>query len=193
MKVQVFDYGAGNLHSLLKALHSDGSQVAVISDASEVGSADVLVLPGVGAFAAACVAMAPHRTRLAEAIRGGLPVVGICLGMQLLFETSEEGEGQGLGVLEGAVTRLRSRRAPHMGWAALEGALPLDAAYFAHSYACRPRQGADVIAWATHEQDRFPAAVGRRQILGFQFHPEKSGAEGAALLRRSVREAAQWK
>ena len=115
MRVTIFDYGAGNLHSLAKALASPGVTVRVEADTSAAAEADLLVLPGVGAFGAAAGAVAGLR----DAVAGGLPTIGICLGMQLLFESSDEGAGRGLGVIRGRVRRLRARRVPHMGWNAL--------------------------------------------------------------------------
>jgi imidazole glycerol-phosphate synthase subunit HisH len=160
-----------------------------------------LVLPGVGAFAAAAERLAPGRERMREAIAGGLPTLGICLGMQLLFDRSEEGPGSGLGVIAGDVTRLRARRVPQIGWNeladvdardALFAQAPLAVAYFANSYVCRPSEGsAPVTAWATHEGDRFPAAVRRGSAVGVQFHPEKSSRAGVAFVRAFVGVAAQ--
>ena len=119
--------------------------------------------------------------------------LGICLGMQLLFDASEEGEGEGLGVFPGRVTRLRSRRVPHIGWNGVEqGAplpqAPLDTVYYAHSFACRAEQLGSVVGWTTHEEDRFPAAVRRGKVLGVQFHPEKSSAAGVRFVRAFLEE-----
>ena len=200
MKVVVFDYGAGNLHSLVKAVEAGGAEVRVERDpAAAARDADALVLPGVGAFAAAAETLAPGRDAMREAIRAGLPTLGICLGMQLLFDESEEGPGAGLGVIPGAVRRLHSRRIPQIGWNAVEDArpdeplfraAPLDVAYYANSYVCRPAAGdAPVIAWSTHDDDRFPAAVRAGRAVGVQFHPEKSSRAGLAFVRAWVEEA----
>ena len=107
MRVTLFDYGAGNLHSLAKALASPGVDVRIEPDPAAATDTDLLVLPGVGAFGPAAAALAPGRARMRDAIAGGLPCLGICLGMQLLFDRSEEGEGRGLGVMRGCVRRLR--------------------------------------------------------------------------------------
>ena len=200
-RVTIFDYGAGNLHSLAKALEGDDVEVRVESDpARAVGDTDALVLPGVGAFQQAAERLAPARDRVREAVAGGLPCLGICLGMQLLFEESEEGPGAGLGVLPGVVTRLRARRVPQIGWNRLEDVAPaeplfrrapLEIAYFANSFACRPAPGvADAVttAWATHEGDRFAAAVRAGSAVGVQFHPEKSSSAGVAFVRAWVEE-----
>lgn len=201
MKTTLFDYGAGNLHSLAKALELAGAVVTIESDPMRALDTELVVLPGVGAFGAAAARLAPARDAWRARLAGGLPCLGVCLGMQLLYESSEESEGRGLGMLEGAVTRLAARRVPHMGWNTIEDAeepafhdARLETAYFAHGYACRPARPDDCVAWCRHENDRFPAAVKRGVIVGVQFHPEKSSSPGiaflAALLRRFALERA---
>jgi len=184
----LLDYGAGNLHSLAKALARPGWEVRIADDPARAADTDLLVLPGVGAFpqaAARLTAADDLRRRIAE----GLPVIGICLGMQLLFDASEEGAGAGLGVLEGRVTRLTADRVPQIGWNGLAEArddrlaAPDLSVYFANSYACRPADADCVLAWTRYGDDRFPAMVRRDRVVGFQFHPEKSAARGVALLR----------
>ncbi len=193
MKIAVIDYGAGNLHSIVKGLQVEGARVAVESDARRALEADLLVLPGVGAFGPAAAQLEPVREVLRGALLAGKPALGVCLGMQLLFDESDEdeGEGAGLGIFRGRVTRLHASRTPHMGWSPVEGTLPLPTAYFAHSFACRAEDDTEVVAWATHEQDRFPAAVRRGSVLGVQFHPEKSGSDGVSFLQAFVREVAR--
>jgi glutamine amidotransferase len=189
MKVAVFDYGTGNLHSLQKALEAAGALVAIERDAEQAARADALVLPGVGAFGAAAACLQPATAYLRAAIEGGLPTLGICLGMQLLFEDSEEGAGRGLGVIRGTVRRMRARRLPQMGWndVAHDGD-PLFAgthgfvAYYANSYVTAPVRGDRVVAWSEYGVERFPAAVRAGSAVGVQFHPEKSGREGLRLL-----------
>jgi len=114
--VVLFDYGAGNLHSLVKGLEVGGARVSITPNWDEALAGEALVLPGVGSFGAAVRALDGHADRVREALLGGLPCLGICLGMQLLFEGSEEGEGRGIGLLEGKVRRLRARIVPQMGW-----------------------------------------------------------------------------
>ena len=198
MKATIFDYGAGNLHSLAKALSGSGAEVGIEPDPLRAIDTDLLVLPGVGAFAAAAASLAPGRKQMRAALDSGLPCVGICLGMQLLFDASEEGPGEGLGILPGQVTKLRARRIPQIGWNTLEEAsdplferAPLPIAYFANGYACRPEEPGCVTAWSTHEGDRFPAAVRRGSVLGVQFHPEKSSSAGVRFLGAFLEEVAR--
>ena len=196
MRVTILDYGAGNLHSLAKALDDGSSCVHVETDPIAAINCDLLVLPGVGAFGHAAASLAPGRDLLRDAIRSGLPCVGICLGMQLLFDESDEGPGAGLGVIEGRVTKVRARRVPHIGWSAIEDgndrafeSAPLDIAYYANGFACRPARAHVVRAWTSHDGDRFPAMVREGSAVGVQFHPEKSSRAGVAFLRALVAEA----
>jgi glutamine amidotransferase len=195
-RIALFDYGAGNLHSLAKALAESGHAIEVEMDARRAIGADLLVLPGVGAFQHAAARLAPALAETRAAIAGGLPAIGICLGMQLHFDESDEGAGRGLGVIPGRVERIRSPRVPHIGWNSVD-AVPgtalassgLDIAYFAHSYVCRPRDERVVTAWTTEGEDRFPAAVREGSATGVQFHPEKSSRDGVGLLVALVSEA----
>jgi glutamine amidotransferase len=194
MNVAVFDYGAGNLHSLRHALEAAGATVGFETDPARLLGGDLLVLPGVGAFGQAAARLAPARTRIAAALRDGHPCLGVCLGMQLLFESSEEGAGLGLGVCGGRVRRLAAPRVPHMGWNRIiwrdARAPALFAAYFAHSYAAD--SGApETLATTDHEGVSFAAAVARARTLGVQFHPEKSGPEGRRWLAAIVRSLAR--
>lgn len=192
MRVAIFDYGAGNIHSLAKALDRSAVDVRIEPDPTLAVDTDVLVLPGVGAFGAAAQRLAPGRDRMAQAIRDGLPCLGICLGMQLFFEGSDEAAPNdvGLGILPGRVTRLEARRVPQIGWNSLERAgssllddAPLPYAYYANSYVCRPRNASVVLAWSDHDGDRFPAMIRYRNAIGVQFHPEKSSAPGLRFLQ----------
>jgi imidazole glycerol-phosphate synthase subunit HisH len=189
MNIAVIDYGTGNLHSLIKALEHGGATVQVVPDVSTGQAVDGIVLPGVGAFGGAAAHVAAGSGALHAALAGGVPALGICLGMQVLFETSDEGTGAGLGVLNGHVRRLRGRRLPHMGWndvAVIDDPLfaGLDSmiAYYANSYVVEPTDESDIIAWTQYGEERFAAAVRRDHIWGVQFHPEKSGAHGLQLI-----------
>ena len=196
MRVTIFDYGAGNLHSLAKALERGGVDVDVETDPARAVETDALVLPGVGAFGAAAARLAPGRGTMRDAVAGGLPAIGICLGMQLLFDASDEGDGDGLGLIPGGVSRLRAASVPQIGWNAVEDAhdplfdaAPLPIAYYANSFVCRPEDPSSVIAWSEHEGDRFPAAVRAGAAVGVQFHPEKSSANGVQFLHAFLDEA----
>jgi glutamine amidotransferase len=131
------------------------------------------------------------------AIGSGLPTLGICLGMQLLFDSSDEGEGEGLGIVPGRVTRLTSQRIPQIGWNEVDAVAneplfvraPLQMAYYANSFVCRPSDERFVAAWSTHEEDRFPAAVRAGSAVGVQFHPEKSSSAGVRFLHAFLGEA----
>ena len=152
--------------------------------------ADAIVLPGVGAFGAAAAQLGPDTAVLHDALAAGKPCLGICLGMQLLFEQSEEGMGPGLSVLGGYVRRLVAPRLPHIGWnQVIMNDDPLFAglsdlvAYYANGFAAVPSDETEVIAWTQYGSDRFPAAVRRGRVWGVQFHPEKSGPAGLRLIR----------
>lgn len=187
--ISVFDYGAGNMHSLVKALDV-GSQVEVRLQTDPLAAldTDALVLPGVGAFSNAAARLGTGRTQMRDAILAGLPTLCICLGMQLLFDDSEEGDGAGLGVIPGHVRRLRARQVPQIGWNeidSLDESLPA-VAYFANSYVCEPDDGDCIVAYATHERDRFASVVTVANTVGVQFHPEKSSEAGVRFVRDFV-------
>ena len=190
MNVTIFDYGAGNIHSLAKAIAASGARVVVEPDPVRAVDTDVLVLPGVGAFGQAADRLAPGRDGMRAALEGGLPCLGICLGMQLLFDDSDENAPNvGLGLVRGRVTRIEARRIPQIGWNSIDDArdplladAPLPYAYYANSYVCRPVDSSVVLAWSNHEGDRFPAVVRAGNTVGVQFHPEKSSAPGLRFL-----------
>ena len=197
----LIDYGIGNLRSLAKAFDAAGVPVRRTGDPAEVAAADRLVLPGVGAFGACADEL--RRRGLDRVVRqraeDGVPLLGVCVGMQLLFEGSDErGEHEGLGLLPGRVTRFatdlagedgRRLKVPHMGWNRLETvrAHPVlgddDWMYFVHSYRAVPSEPSDTLS-ITDYGGLVPAVVGRRNVVGVQFHPEKSARAGQALLRR---------
>jgi imidazole glycerol-phosphate synthase subunit HisH len=196
--VTIFDYGAGNLHSLAKAVSPVASELRIEEDPDRAVDTDVLVLPGVGAFSSAAERLGPGRAAMRDALLAGLPCLGICLGMQLLMDESDEGEGQGLGVIPGNVSKLNATRVPQIGWNEISplpdplfDSAPLDVAYFANSFVCRPNDTSGVIAWSTHENDRFPSAMRVGNVVGVQFHPEKSSTAGVAFIRTFIEQSRQ--
>lgn len=196
MAVAIVDYGMGNLHSVSKAVERLGYTSLVTADAAEILAADSVILPGVGAFGDAMEHLRESGmdTVVRAAAAAGQPLLGICLGMQLLFDSSEEhGEHQGLGLLPGSVVRFAPRdgyKVPHMGWNRLsfrQPESPLVAGlteghvYFVHSYHALPAVDSDLIA-VTDYGHPVTAIVGRGNVYGMQFHPEKSGELGIKLL-----------
>ena len=192
MKVVLADYGAGNLRSVSAALARAGASTEITTDPGAVREAPLAVIAGVGHVESAARGLAPVADALRERVAAGRPLLGICVGLQLLFEESEEG-GRGLGLLEGTVRRVRARRVPHMGWNALtltgrsELLDGLDGAdvYFAHSYAVEPA-GRVAVAQVDHDGP-LVAAVESGPLAGVQFHPERSGAAGARVLENALR------
>lgn len=198
MIVSLFDYGTGNLHSLTRAVEAGGAEVRVDAEPAAALSADALVLPGVGAFSTAARRLAPAAAELREALDDGFPCLGICLGMQLLFASSEEGPGRGLAFLPGRVRRLRAHRVPQMGWNDVEvtddplfGRVEDPVVYYANSFVAEPDEPDDVIAWTVYESDRFAAAVRRQRTWGVQFHPEKSSVPGRRMIESFLSEVSR--
>lgn len=199
-KVVVLDYGSGNLRSAQRALERVGASVEVTDDADAAAAADGLVVPGVGAYEACMTGLRNigGERIIAERIAAGRPVLGVCVGMQILFARGVEFsvETQGCGQWPGYVTRLQAPVIPHMGWNIVESGpgtvlfKGLDADtrfYFVHSYAAQQWEGSPeaVLTWAAHEGP-FLAAVEDGPLSATQFHPEKSGDAGAAVLSNWV-------
>ncbi|GIO89358.1 MULTISPECIES: imidazole glycerol phosphate synthase subunit HisH [Paenibacillus] len=196
MAIAIVDYGMGNLHSVSKAVERLGFEPLVTGDREELLSANGVILPGVGAFGDAMEQL--RQTRLdavmKEAAAVGKPLLGICLGMQLLFSRSEEhGNHEGLDMLPGSVVRFAGGdyKVPHMGWNALQfqkpehpllAGLEEGHVYFVHSYHVLPEAQEDLLAVTDYGQP-VTAIVGRGSVYGMQFHPEKSGELGMSLLR----------
>jgi len=192
VSVVLVDYGAGNLRSVSAAFARAGAETVVSTDPDAVRAASLAVIAGVGHVESAARGLEPVAGALRERAERGRPTLGICVGMQLLFEESEEG-GRGLGLLRGPVRKLAARRVPHMGWNALalrrasrllDG---LDGAdvYFAHSYAAAPADEDVAVADVEHE-GTVVAAVESGAVAGVQFHPERSAAAGARVLENAL-------
>jgi glutamine amidotransferase len=194
--VAVVDYGMGNRRSVEKALEHVGARARITRDPTDLRAADGLIVPGVGAFPKAMENLRALGLDelVPELLTAGAPVLGICLGMQLLFDSSVElGGAAGLGLLPGAVTQLDAGagKLPHIGWnlvrlqreSALTAGLPGECAFYhVHSFAPRPAEPADVLGTSDYGEP-FVSAVDRDPLFGVQFHPEKSSAHGLALLR----------
>lgn len=196
--IAIIDYEVGNLRSVQKAFEAVGQQAVVTSDKAVIASASHVVLPGVGAFGAAAATLRSHGLEdvARDAALSGRPFLGICVGMQLLFDVSYEyGEHVGLGLLPGSVvsfdTSNPQAKVPQIGWNAIEWkqqnalttAVPSGSmTYFVHSYYCTPSDASDVLATTFHGIE-YASAVQRGNITGVQFHPEKSGDVGLSLIR----------
>lgn len=193
-QIAILDYGVGNLHSVTKALEKAGARVRIVSDPKLLVDADGLVLPGVGAFGDAADKLAPYKEALFAELDAGKPLLGVCLGMQLLFESSDESPGaKGLGYIRGHVRRLSHAKLPQIGWntiAAVDGdelfeGLPEGPhVYYVNSFAPKPEEPVTVAT--TTYGETFTAAVRKRFAWGVQFHPEKSGPAGLAMIRNFV-------
>lgn len=201
--IAIVDYGIGNLRSVQKALERVGATAVVTSDAAALDAAQGVILPGVGAFGDGMAYLQARRlvAPVLRQVERGKPLLGICLGMQLLFDESEEmGRHRGLGLLPGRVVRFPEGelKVPHIGWnqlrmgearlemALLEGVADGAYAYFVHSYYAVPQEPGDILATTEYGLD-FASVVGRGQIMGAQFHPEKSQEVGLRLLQNFSR------
>ncbi|MGH2711570.1 MAG: imidazole glycerol phosphate synthase subunit HisH [Actinomycetota bacterium] len=199
-RISILDFGMGNLRSVAKAVDRVGGDPVVTGDPKEAVAADATVVPGVGAFGA-CMSGLRDRgldRAIVDLADGDRPLLGVCLGMQVFFERSEEGAAEGLGLIKGTVVRLSSEvKVPHMGWnevtwvgthRLIEGLEDRESFYFVHSYACVPEE--DVTVGETQHGMKFAAAIARENVFGTQFHPEKSGPAGLEIYRNLVEAAA---
>jgi len=198
-KIAIFDYGSGNLFSLRSALERNGAKsVEIIHNMRELPKYDGVVLPGVGNFDPAIRSMADSAQYLKRAIDEGMPVMGICLGMEMLFNRSEEGKLEGLNILEGEVVMLPKTKVkiPHMGWNNLEiekngdnkilkGIKNGSWVYFVHSYLTAPKERKIIVATSDYGVS-VPAVIERGNLIGVQFHPEKSGDTGSQMIENFI-------
>ena len=191
IEATVFDYGVGNLHGLSKALERSGARVRVATDAAGIAGAACLVLPGVGAAGRVREPLSPAAAALRRKLESGVPALGVCVGMQVVYEESEEGATRCLGYFGGGVRRLRAPILPHIGWSPVAhagdplfaGIPPGESFYFVHSFAA----AADGAIATAEYGERFAAASRRGNVWGVQFHPEKSSRAGLAVLANFVR------
>ena len=191
-KAVIFDYGVGNLMSLKTGLEKAGLDASVGTSAKDLACADAIALPGVGAFTAAANKLNEVKETLTSKIQEGTPLLGICLGLQLFFEQSEEGPGSGLGLFKGKVVQLPSTvKVPHMGWNTLDIVKPNELfndvpsgsyVYFVHSLYPSPTDKR-IVCTTTEYGTTFTSAVAYKNVYGTQFHPEKSGNIGMQILK----------
>ncbi len=191
-QVLIVDYGVGNLLSLKFGFEKAGLKVKISAPSQEFNEIDAIALPGVGNFTAAAKALEPVKRTLVEAVDSGTPVLGICLGLQLYFESSEEGPGGGLALFKGRNVRLKGPiKVPHMGWNTLqkirenelfEGVPDGAYVYFVHSLYPVPKEK-EIITTQTEYFQTFTSSIASKNIYGTQFHPEKSGDVGLQILK----------
>ncbi len=196
VKVAIFDYGAGNIFSLKSSLEKNDAEVDVITNLDKINGYSGLLLPGVGNFDPAIRSLSSSKTAFEDVIKNCLPVLGICLGMEMFFEKSEEGKLRGLGVLDGEVILLPNKfKIPHMGWndlqikkpsLILEGVEDGSWVYFVHSYRVKPKSN-EIVKADSDYGISVPAVIENGTLFGTQFHPEKSGKIGAIMIRNFLR------
>jgi len=198
VKVAIFDYGAGNIFSLKNSLEKNGATVDVLTNLDTPNIYSGILLPGVGNFDPAIKSIRDYsKTDFKEFVGQNIPVLGICLGMEMFFEKSQEGSEKGLGVMEGEVIILpNTMKVPHMGWNSLEikqsskilqGVDDGSWVYFVHSYRAKPKNEEIVVADSDYGI-KVPAVVEKQNFFGTQFHPEKSGKVGSIMIRNFLRE-----
>lgn len=192
MRITMADYGVGNLHSIKKALEKNGTAVTVVTDMSKLLDAKCIVFPGVGAFDKTVEKLIPYREQIRERLEAGVPALGVCIGTQILFESSSEGTSPGLGFFPGKVVKLKSKQVPHMGWNLVDtNDLLMDGIddkyfYFAHSYYCDATDPSVIVGRTEYEGTMFPSFFRKNNCYGTQFHPEKSGDSGLEFISHFI-------
>lgn len=192
LRITLTDYGVGNLYSIRRSLENCGAKVDVIRDMSGLKDAECIVFPGVGAFDKTMEKLLPHRDEVRDMLLSGTPALGICIGMQILYEGSAEGSSPGLGVFKGNVIPLEGKVIPHMGWNQVVSEDPLmsgvadDNFYFAHSFRGSPEEDI-TIGTTEYEGSTIPTFFRKANTYGTQFHPEKSSDSGMTVLRNFIR------
>lgn len=192
MKVTIADYGVGNLHSVKKAFEKNGASVAVTTDMKDLLGSECIVFPGVGAFDMTIEKLLPYREELKERLLSGVPALGICIGIQILFGSSEEGSSEGMNVFNGRIVKLDAKRVPHIGWNSVVTSDPLMDGitdrqfYFAHSFRCSPENPKNIVGITEYEGTEFPSFFRTANVYGTQFHPEKSADPGLKLINNFI-------
>jgi glutamine amidotransferase len=191
LNISITDYGVGNLYSIRRSLENCGAKVKVIEDMAELRDAECIVFPGVGAFDRTMEKLSPFREEICKMLADGTPALGICIGMQILFEGSQEGKTPGLGFYKGSVKKLACQMIPHMGWNQVVTDDPLLSGvedpnfYFVHSYYGNPEEQI-TIGFTEYEGTEFPSFFRKANTYGTQFHPEKSSASGRKVLQNFI-------
>ncbi|MBQ7978333.1 MAG: imidazole glycerol phosphate synthase subunit HisH [Candidatus Methanomethylophilaceae archaeon] len=192
MNISITDYGVGNLYSIRRSLESCGANVKVLEDMKDLRDAECIVFPGVGAFDATMKKLLPMREEICDMLKNGTPALGICIGMQILYEGSDEGTSPGLGLYKGRVEKLPCKMIPHMGWnqvrsedPLLEG-IPDNNFYFVHSYYGNPKEDGITLGTTEYEGVELPSFFRKYNTYGTQFHPEKSSSSGRKVLQNFI-------
>ncbi len=199
LRVTIADYGVGNLHSLRRALERCGADVTVTSDMGKLSDAECIAFPGVGAFDRVMETLLPYKDTIIERLSSGVPCLGICIGMQILMEGSDEGKLPGLGLISGRVEKLRAKQIPQMGWNTVVSDDPMFEGidnrffYFTHSYYGNPADREAVKGYCEYENENYPIFFRKKNIVGSQFHPEKSSVSGMKFLKNFIQYAEESK